>query len=202
MPQTVRPLLAPMAEAAAGKIDPALDDDERERVKALAAATDNVGLFFGEDVFIAFGARAADPGVSSRSTASRWIRAASRSGRCRRRSPRSSSTRCASPGSSAASQAAARIRRRRRRIGQIARHDRCCALSTSTGCAARCSSPRARSTLRSRRYASAAFWTILSACFFGGDAIEAAAAGRQRAAGAARRRRCHRAGADRRIRRC
>jgi uncharacterized membrane protein len=55
-PQTVRPLLAPMAEAAAEKIDPALDDDARERVKALAAATDNVGLFFGEDVFIAFGA--------------------------------------------------------------------------------------------------------------------------------------------------
>jgi uncharacterized membrane protein len=42
-------------KAAAGKIDPALDDDERERIKALAAATDNVGLFFGEDVFIAFG---------------------------------------------------------------------------------------------------------------------------------------------------
>jgi uncharacterized membrane protein len=54
-PQTVRPLLAPMAEAAAEKIDPALDDDRRERVKALAAATDNVGLFFGEDVFLAFG---------------------------------------------------------------------------------------------------------------------------------------------------
>ena len=53
-PQTVRPLLAPMAEAAAEKIDPALPDDSRERVKALAAATDNVGLFFGEDVFLAF----------------------------------------------------------------------------------------------------------------------------------------------------
>jgi len=53
--QTVRPLLAPMAEAAAEKIDPDLDDAERERVKALAAATDNVGLFFGEDIFIAFG---------------------------------------------------------------------------------------------------------------------------------------------------
>jgi len=53
--QTVRPLLAPMAEAAAEKIDPALGDDDRERVKALAAATDNVGLFFGEDIFIAFG---------------------------------------------------------------------------------------------------------------------------------------------------
>ncbi|HEY2394880.1 MAG TPA: DUF969 domain-containing protein [Rudaea sp.] len=55
-PQTVRPLLAPMAEAAAEKIDPALDDEQRDRVKALAAATDNVGLFFGEDVFLAFGA--------------------------------------------------------------------------------------------------------------------------------------------------
>jgi len=55
-PQTVRPLLAPMAEAAAQKIDAGLDDDSRDRVKALAAATDNVGLFFGEDVFIAFGA--------------------------------------------------------------------------------------------------------------------------------------------------
>jgi uncharacterized membrane protein len=54
-PQTVRPLLAPMAEAAAEKIDPALDEGRRDRVKALAAATDNVGLFFGEDVFLAFG---------------------------------------------------------------------------------------------------------------------------------------------------
>lgn len=54
-PQTVRPLLAPMAEAAAEKIDPALDEADREQVKALAAATDNVGLFFGEDVFLAFG---------------------------------------------------------------------------------------------------------------------------------------------------
>ncbi|MGA0588185.1 DUF969 domain-containing protein [Dyella sp. KRB-257] len=54
--QTVRPLLAPMAEAAAERIDPALPDDERDRLRALAAATDNVGLFFGEDVFIALGA--------------------------------------------------------------------------------------------------------------------------------------------------
>ena len=54
--QTVRPLLAPMAEAAAENIDPQLDEANRERVKALCAATDNTGLFFGEDVFIAFGA--------------------------------------------------------------------------------------------------------------------------------------------------
>jgi len=52
----VRPLLAPMAEAAAEKIDPDIDLDERERIRAFAAATDNTGLFFGEDIFIAFGA--------------------------------------------------------------------------------------------------------------------------------------------------
>ncbi|AND67766.1 hypothetical protein ATSB10_03120 [Dyella thiooxydans] len=54
--QTVRPLLAPMAEAAAARIDPDLPEDERDRLRALCAATDNVGLFFGEDVFIALGA--------------------------------------------------------------------------------------------------------------------------------------------------
>ncbi|MBF6024362.1 DUF969 domain-containing protein [Lysobacter niastensis] len=55
-PQTVRPLLAPMAEAAAELRHGELDDDERQRIRAMAAATDNVGLFFGEDIFIAFGA--------------------------------------------------------------------------------------------------------------------------------------------------
>jgi uncharacterized membrane protein len=54
--QTVRPLLAPMAEAAAETLRPDLDADLRERVRALAAATDNIGLFFAEDLFIAFGA--------------------------------------------------------------------------------------------------------------------------------------------------
>jgi len=54
--QTVRPLLAPMAEATATRKLGALDPDERERVRAIAAATDNVGAFFGEDVFLAFGA--------------------------------------------------------------------------------------------------------------------------------------------------
>jgi len=49
--QTVRPLLAPMALAAA---DPQ-SEAEADRVKAMAAATDNVGLFFGEDIFIAIG---------------------------------------------------------------------------------------------------------------------------------------------------
>jgi len=54
--QTVRPLLAPMSEATATRTLGALDDESRQRVRALAAATDNVGVFFGEDVFLAFGA--------------------------------------------------------------------------------------------------------------------------------------------------
>ncbi|WP_137753913.1 DUF969 domain-containing protein [Sphingopyxis sp. L1A2A] len=53
--QTVRPLVAPMAEAAAEAANPALTDDQREEVKAHAAATDNIGLFFGEDIFLAIG---------------------------------------------------------------------------------------------------------------------------------------------------
>ena len=54
--QTVRPLLAPMTEAAAEKILPTLDDADRDELRAVAAATDNIGRFFGEDVFIALGA--------------------------------------------------------------------------------------------------------------------------------------------------
>jgi len=47
-PQTVRPLVAPMAEAADAGHDP-------EGARAMAAATDNIGLFFGEDIFLAIG---------------------------------------------------------------------------------------------------------------------------------------------------
>ena len=54
--QTVRPLLAPMSEAAAEKILPTLSDDDRDEVRATAAATDNIGRFFGEDVFVALAA--------------------------------------------------------------------------------------------------------------------------------------------------
>ena len=50
-PQTVRPLVAPMALAAAGDPSP----EEAEKIKAMTAATDNVGLFFGEDIFFAIG---------------------------------------------------------------------------------------------------------------------------------------------------
>ncbi len=52
-PQTVRPLVAPMALAAAEQQHGELTDDEAEKVKAYSAATDNVGLFFGEDIFLA-----------------------------------------------------------------------------------------------------------------------------------------------------
>ena len=56
--QTVRPLIAPMSESAAerGLETQALDANESAKVRALAAATDNIGRFFGEDVFLAFGA--------------------------------------------------------------------------------------------------------------------------------------------------
>ena len=53
--QTVRPLLAPMTEAATEQSIGAVSPEQRQRVLAMAAATDNVGLFFGEDVFLAFG---------------------------------------------------------------------------------------------------------------------------------------------------
>lgn len=52
--QMVRPLIAPMAEAAAER-DGALDGETRDLVRANAAAADNIGVFFGEDVFIAIG---------------------------------------------------------------------------------------------------------------------------------------------------
>jgi uncharacterized membrane protein len=54
-PQTVRPLVAPMAVAAAEKQAGPLDDETKDKVKAYSAATDNVGLFFGEDIFFAIG---------------------------------------------------------------------------------------------------------------------------------------------------
>ncbi len=53
--QTVRPLVAPMAEAAAEKRFGPLPDKIRWLIRAHAAATDTVSLFFGEDIFIAVG---------------------------------------------------------------------------------------------------------------------------------------------------
>jgi uncharacterized membrane protein len=54
-PQVVRPLLAPMAEGAAEKEHGVVSDKTRWFIRAHAAAVDNIGLFFGEDVFIAIG---------------------------------------------------------------------------------------------------------------------------------------------------
>lgn len=54
--QLVRPLIAPMAEAAAENKFGKLPESTRNKIKAFAASADNVGLFFGEDIFIAFGA--------------------------------------------------------------------------------------------------------------------------------------------------
>ena len=51
--QMVRPLVAPMAEAAAEGKYGALPDSERFRIRAHSAAVDNIAVFFGEDIFIA-----------------------------------------------------------------------------------------------------------------------------------------------------
>ena len=54
--QMVRPLLAPMAEAAAeAQTGGPLPEKPRQKLLAFAAATDTIGLFFGEDIFIAIG---------------------------------------------------------------------------------------------------------------------------------------------------
>lgn len=55
-PTMVRPLVAPMAEAAAESQHGSLPSRVRHRIRAMSAATDNIGLFFGEDIFVAFGA--------------------------------------------------------------------------------------------------------------------------------------------------
>jgi len=55
-PQTVRPLIAPMAEGAALSKYGKLPEKEQQEIRAHAAATDNIGLFFGEDIFVAVGA--------------------------------------------------------------------------------------------------------------------------------------------------
>lgn len=54
-PQTIRPLVAPMAEAAAEVRDGPPDAETRYAVRAMAAATDNVAVFFSEDIFVAMG---------------------------------------------------------------------------------------------------------------------------------------------------
>lgn len=53
--QTVRPLIAPMAEGAAEARAGEIPDETRQTIRAYAAATENVGVFFGEDIFVAIG---------------------------------------------------------------------------------------------------------------------------------------------------
>jgi uncharacterized membrane protein len=53
--QSIRPLVAPMAEGAAERRHGPLPERVREKVKSYSASADTVGLFFGEDIFIAIG---------------------------------------------------------------------------------------------------------------------------------------------------
>ncbi len=60
--QTVRPLLAPMAEAAAEKIDPDIDLDERERIRAFAGYRQHRPVLRRGHLYC-FWCGAADPGI-------------------------------------------------------------------------------------------------------------------------------------------
>lgn len=53
--QSIRPMVAPMAEGAVEARSGPLDAETRQSTRAMASATDNIGLFFGEDIFIAIG---------------------------------------------------------------------------------------------------------------------------------------------------
>jgi uncharacterized membrane protein len=53
--QAVRPIVAPMSEAAAERKHGKLDQPMTEKVRSYAASADTVGLFFGEDIFVAIG---------------------------------------------------------------------------------------------------------------------------------------------------
>lgn len=55
--QSVRPMIAPMAEAATERLGGGspLTERVREKVRSHAAGADTVGLFFGEDCFLAIG---------------------------------------------------------------------------------------------------------------------------------------------------
>lgn len=54
--QSVRPLLVPLAEGSALQRYGVLKHEQVQRLRAFCAGTDNVALFFGEDIFLAFGA--------------------------------------------------------------------------------------------------------------------------------------------------
>lgn len=54
--QMVRPLVAPMAEGAAKAKYGKISDRTSQKIRAYSASADNIGFFFGEDIFIAVGA--------------------------------------------------------------------------------------------------------------------------------------------------
>ena len=54
-PQMVRPVIYPMAEGAALRTFGNVSERMTEAIKANAAAADTVGVFFGEDCFVAIG---------------------------------------------------------------------------------------------------------------------------------------------------
>jgi uncharacterized membrane protein len=54
-PQTVRPLIYPMVLGSAERRYGPLTEKIREKLKGHSAGTDNVGAFFGEDIFVAVG---------------------------------------------------------------------------------------------------------------------------------------------------
>lgn len=50
-PQFVRPLVNPMAQAAATNKYGTIDEEDEEKIKALSAASENYGNFFGQNLF-------------------------------------------------------------------------------------------------------------------------------------------------------
>ena len=53
--QMVRPIIAPMAEAAAERTAVVLNEKTRHLIRAHAAAAENIAMFFGENIFVACG---------------------------------------------------------------------------------------------------------------------------------------------------
>ena len=54
-PSMIRPLIAPMSEAAAEKNTTKLTAENRQQIRALSAASENIGNFFSQLVFIGSG---------------------------------------------------------------------------------------------------------------------------------------------------
>ncbi|MFA0415483.1 DUF969 domain-containing protein [Vibrio renipiscarius] len=54
-PAMIRPLIAPMSEAAAEKSTPEFSDEKRQTIRALSAASENFGNFFSQNLFIGTG---------------------------------------------------------------------------------------------------------------------------------------------------